>query len=189
MSNFQQIAAGLDTEPLRQALVRQPELFGRHRERTQDPSSPHHGSVDLWLRFRDHRDKAKCSSWAEFAGPHEPIWYEEAAMLPEVRRVVFDVMRIVEAEKLGGILITKIPPGGRIERHVDRGWHAEHYEKIYVAIQSPEGSKFCFEDGEIRAANGEAWWFRNDVPHWVENDTDQDRIAMIICLGFHGIIQ
>ena len=110
-------------------------------------------------------------------------------MVPEVRRVVFDVMRIVEAEKLGGILVTKIPPGGRIERHIDRGWHAEHYEKIYVAVQSPAGSKFCFEDGEIQAANGDAWWFRNDVPHWVENDTDQDRIAMIICLGFHGIIQ
>jgi len=29
---------------------------------------------------------------------------------------------------------------------------------------------------------GDAWWFDNSVVHWVENNTDSDRIAMIVCI-------
>jgi hypothetical protein len=31
--------------------------------------------------------------------------------LPAVRKIVFDVMHAVQGEKLGGVLITKVPPG------------------------------------------------------------------------------
>lgn len=83
---------------------------------------------------------------------------------------------------LGGILITRVPPGGEIKPHVDAGWHAGYFSKFYVAVQNEPGAVFGWDDGEIHAKTGEAYWFRNDVPHWVRNDSGADRIAMIVCI-------
>ena len=37
-------------------------------------------------------------------------------------------------------------------------------------------------DGNIHAKEGEAWWFDNSQLHWVTNNTDSDRLAMIVCI-------
>jgi hypothetical protein len=91
-------------------------------------------------------------------------------------------MHIVDGERLGGILITKLPAGGHIARHTDAGWHAQYYDKFYVPILNHKGSVFGFDDGIIEPELGEAWWFDNSNPHWVDNKSDCDRIAMIVCI-------
>jgi hypothetical protein len=44
---------------------------------------------------------------------------------------------------------------------------------------------FGFEDGIIAPKLGDVYWFRNDNPHWVENNSTRDRIAMIVCIRTH----
>ena len=93
-----------------------------------------------------------------------------------------ELMTIVSGERLGGVLITKIPPGGEIKPHVDAGWHAEYYEKYYVPIKNEKGAKFHFEDAVLEPKQGEVWNFDNSKLHWVTNGSAEDRIAMIICI-------
>ena len=182
MTNFLKIAEGIDVTPLRLALARQPDLFGRYAERQCAPGTPHASMTDIWVRYNDRRPFEASGDFSKINDPHESVWYPESAKLPEIQPIVHGLMSYVRGERLGGILITKLPAGGVIEPHVDFGWHAKKYDKFYVAVQNDPGAVFGFPDGEIHAKAGEAWWFRNDVEHWVSNKSRSDRIAMIACI-------
>lgn len=154
------------------------DLWDEHPQRRTFPNSPHSEMTDIWARFGDvsHGD------YSILGKEHDAVWYPSASVIPNIKRICFDLMAAVDGERLGGVLITKLPPGGSIRPHSDSGWHAEYYEKFYVAVKAPEGCEFSFEHDTIRAKDGDCYWFRNDVTHWVTNHTDSDRIAMIVCI-------
>ena len=85
---------------------------------------------------------------------------------------------------LGGILLTKIPPGCQVKPHHDRGrWHAEFYNrKIYIPLKTNDRCVNHCEDESVVMGGGQAWWFDNLVTHSVVNDGDDERITAIICL-------
>lgn len=173
MKPFMKIAEGLDTGPLQAQLAANPQLWDQFEGRRTSPGSPHSQMTDIWVRYGE--DPAK-------PGPHVPIWYPAAELLPAIRQTALSLVGSVRGEMLGGILITRLPPGGRIARHTDGGWHAGYYEKFYVAINAPKGAAFCWDDGVIEPSEGDIWWFRNDLPHWVVNDSQEDRLAGIVCI-------
>jgi hypothetical protein len=175
---FKKILSGLNVEPIKRSLLNNPQLWDQNPQRRIGQGSPHSEMTDIWVRFGDTANGDFSASVAE----HDSIWYPSADVIEGAKRIAFDVMAAVDGERLGGILITKLPAGGRIHPHSDSGWHAEYYEKFYVALQAPKGSAFGFESGDIVANDGDCWYFRNDVTHWVTNDSDQDRISMIICI-------
>lgn len=178
---FSKIASGLNVLPLQLALLRQPELFGEHQERAEG-ESPHKAMSDIWVRYNALENLTDPESSHK---PHDSIWYPAYYSLPQVREIIFTVMRLVDGERLGGVLITKLPAGGKIAPHVDEGWHAGYYDKFYVPILNAPGAVFGFPDGVISPSLGDVFWFRNNVPHWVDNPTDCDRIAMIVCIRTH----
>jgi len=184
---YARVATDLDVLPLQRAILRQPKLFGKYPQRGNFEGSPHCAMKDIWVRYNDIEPYLATGNLDGFADEHDSVWYPAAYAIPQVRKVVFDLMRIVEGERLGGILITKLPPGGKIEKHVDGGWHASYYDKCFVPILNEEGATFSFEDGVIHPKVGEAYWFNNAVPHWVDNNTDSDRIAMIVCIRHQGV--
>ncbi len=180
VQNFLKIADGVNVIPLQLSLVRQPELFGRNRERGDSYDSPHSEMKDIWVRYNDRNNVVPGVDTE-----HDSVWYPEYYKLPELRPIVFWLMNHVQGERLGGVLITKIPPGGKIAPHIDRGWHAGYYEKYFIPIQNDDGAVFGFEDGVIAPKLGEVYWFRNDNLHWVENNSSRDRIALIVCIRSH----
>lgn len=180
--NFRLIANDFNVSPLREVLVTNPEFFGLYDHRGTAYDSPHTKMRDIWVRYKDVQPHLESGDMRGFCDEHEPIWYPIAMMIPEVFPIVMELMERVQAKRLGGVLITKIPPGGGIDPHVDQGWHAAHYDKYYVPILNKPGATFNFPDGAIAPNDGEVYWFRNDVPHWVINDSDSDRIAMIVCI-------
>ncbi len=101
--------------------------------------------------------------------------------LPACRELIDEVVRHCELANLGGVLITKIPPGKQVYPHQDHGWHAEHYEKFAVLLEGNKEQAFCYDDGEYRCGRGEAWTFNNQATHWVKNDSGIDRITLIVC--------
>lgn len=141
--------------------------------------SPHVEMVDIWVRFNDPRPHIESGDLAKIVDEHESVWLE---YIPEVKGMCAQLMTFLDGERLGGVLITKLPAGGKIYPHVDAGWHAEYYDKYFVPIQNETGAKFCFDDGEINPNEGDVYAFRNDKSHWVENNSKIDRIAMIICI-------
>lgn len=181
MQSFIKVASDFDVIGLKRALISQPTLFGERKDRATYGGSPHGAMTDIWVRY-NHPDNLKSGGLGVFNQEHDSVWYPVADRIPEVKPIVFRLMALVEGERLGGVLITKLPPGGRIAPHIDRGWHAGYYEKFYVPVQNGPGGVFGFDDGDLDAREGEVFWFRNDVPHWVNNDSKADRISMIVCI-------
>jgi hypothetical protein len=187
MNHFELICEGVDVEPLAMLLDSRPDLWNTHRIRKESPGSPHAQMSDIWVRYNDVAPYESSGDYRRFNDVHVPIWYPAYDVLaPFVRPVIAELMARVEGEMLGGVLITKIPPGGRIAPHLDYGWHVEYYEKFYLSIQSAPGSIFGCDDGgiieQLNPKTGEIWLFDNKKNHWVVNGSDIDRITMIICI-------
>jgi hypothetical protein len=176
------VTESLDVLPLQQELLDNYSEFDKYDYRRTFPNSPHAQMQDIWARYNDVRPFEAKGSLEGFEAEHDSIWYPVIDKIPSVKKVVFDLMRIVDGERLGGVLITKLPANGHIARHTDAGWHAQYYDKFYVPILNAKGSIFGFDDGVIDPELGQAWWFDNSNPHWVDNESDTDRIAMIVCI-------
>lgn len=181
MEHFRFVADGLPVAEVAAQLHANPGLWSENAERTLSPASPHFGIPDIWVRYRA---RAELTSPAEFNAPHFASFYPAWHILTALHPIVFGLMLRVKATYLGGILITRIPPGGSVKPHDDRGgWHAEAMDtKIYVSIQSnPKCVNHC-ETESLVIKTGEAWTFNNLLTHSVENAGAEDRLTAIICL-------
>lgn len=171
---IQRILQGVPVAPILWALQANPQLWNEHTTRTESPDSPHHGLDDIWARYGS-------PARAVDDQPHDAHWYPAADVLG-VRQVCHDLMRFVEGVELGGVLITRIPPGRSVKPHTDPGWHARRYEKFGVQIASAPGQAFCFDGEQLETRPGDVFWFDNAHTHWVTNDTPYERITMIVCI-------
>lgn len=176
MKAFNKVADGLRIDGVIEEIAANDELFGEFTARSDSPGSPHKAMTDIWVRYKDMEGLTDYSTMAD---EHDAVWLKDLA---EVKRLCFEVMALVDGERLGGVLITKIPPEGKILPHVDSGWHADYYDKYYVPIKNEDGAVLCFESGIINPEIGDVWQFDNSKMHWVENKSKVDRIAMIICI-------
>lgn len=174
------ISSGMDVVPLVRQLDANPESWNQHTMRTGAYKTPHGAVSDIWVRYND---------WANFNGDphafneqHESVWYPIAAKIPAAWSLARRVMRMVGGKRLGGVLITRIPSGGEVKPHIDTGWHAGHYEKFAVQVKGNKDQAFCFEDGELRPEPGDLYTFDNSHMHWVTNESDSERITLIICI-------
>jgi hypothetical protein len=152
--------------------------WDRYKTRTSSQTSPHRDTSDVWARFAKLDDPALAANQ-----PFKSVWYNnDPAMQEALEPLVQQVYDHVKGQELGGVLLTKIPAGKKVHRHRDQGWHAGYFSKFNVCIQADEKQVFAFDDAELRCKTGAVFWFRNDIDHWVNNDSDQDRISMIVCI-------
>lgn len=166
-------------KPIVEAINRNPHLWNQYTLRTQQYAGPHSRVSDIWVRY---------NSWDNFSGdreafngPHDAVWYPSAVILG-VRPMILELMHFVGGTRLGGVLITKIPAHGECLPHVDRGWHAEHYEKFAIQLAANEKQAFCFDGYRLVTQPGDLFTFDNSRTHWVTNDSDEDRMTMIVCI-------
>lgn len=179
MTPIWSVASGFDVAPLVEQLDACT-AWNRHRERTEMYGTPHNGVSDIWVRYNAW-DNYK-GDWRAFHDEHESVWYPVVSDIPAAWSLARKVKRLVGADTLGGVLITKVPPGGEVAPHVDGGWHAKHYRKIAVQVKGNQKQAFCFEDAELRAEPGDVYEFDNSRLHWVVNESPSDRITMIVCV-------
>lgn len=180
-SNFEQINCKVYTQLLLQQVWANPQLWNQNPERKIGVDSPHSEMSDIWVRFRPKNELTSVESYAE---PHTPEWYPSRRVLTEVERISLDMMALFRAVQLGGVLITKIPSGGSIKPHDDRGrWHPEFFNtKVYIPLQSNSGCINTCEDDSVNMTAGHAWTFDNLKTHSVVNNGDTDRITLIISM-------
>lgn len=176
------VCDGIDVAPLVALLDRQPWLWDEHTERRLAPGSPHAGMTDIWIRYRAREELTTPQAYIE---RHTPVWYPAwKALEPGLRPIVARVIESEQPRELGGLLITRIPPGGHIGWHDDRGsWHAEHFQrKVYVPLRANDRCvNYCAGERAVMRP-GEAWFFDNLLPHAVENGGETERITLIICM-------
>lgn len=163
-------------EPLRAELAEHPEAWDQYRWRTEHPRSPHRECSDIWCRYN-----ALENLGPHFNDEHESVWYPVSEKLPSARAIA-ETISAIRMQPLAGVLLTKIPSRKQVYPHVDRGWHAETTDKIGVLIEGNRLQHFCFEDAAHGCDEGDCFWFTNQAPHWVFNDTPEDRVTLIVCL-------
>jgi aspartyl/asparaginyl beta-hydroxylase len=176
MRFFQKIC-DLNVNPLLEQIDRHPELWGQFGWRKNIPQGPHSQMTDIWVRYNDIRNLGP-----HFNDEHDPIWYPAYHKLPALKEIIYPLMAAVEGERLGGVLITRIPAGCGIAPHVDSSWHVDYYDKFYVQLKSKPGALFCCGEDRLNPKPGEVWRFDNRELHWVENNSDDDRMTLIVCI-------
>lgn len=183
---------GPDIGPIQAELAAHPELWNQYTLRTEGYAPAHNEVSDIWVRYNAWEEYLRLKQvpgmpsdvavmqfvWAE----HESVWYPDSEKLPHLKSFIFEAMRYWEGERLGGVLITRIPPGGSVAPHIDGGWHAGYYEKLALQIHSAPGQVFWYEDGEFECEPGTIYAFDNSQPHAVYNRSDQERVTCIICI-------
>ena len=175
------VRGGFDVAPLLAEIDAYPEAWNQHKLRTESYGTPHTQVSDIWVRY---------NPWRNFNGdaaafvlePHESEWYPVAASIPAVVQLVDQVMQEVGGKELGGVLITKVPPGGEVAPHIDQGWHSRYYEKFAVQLMGNQDQVFWFEDCELRPEPGDLYTFDNSKLHAVYNRSVEDRMTLIICI-------
>jgi quercetin dioxygenase-like cupin family protein len=168
------LTEGIEVARMQTALAAHPELWDQNTGRTAPETSPHHGLSDIWARYADPATMKE-------DGSHESIWYPCADLLP-VKDMVYRLMAEVRGERLGGVLITRIKPGQICKPHTDPGWHARYYDKYAVQIEAAPEQTFHFDGQSLVTKPGDLFWFDNSFTHWVTNDSQRDRITMIVCI-------
>lgn len=179
MRHFHKLADGIDVIPLINAIQRHPELWNQNTLRTTHPGTPHTEVDDIWIRFNDLEKWKATSDAASILDEHESIWYPASHLLP-IRPYIFDLMRRVEGERLGRVLITRMAPGKRIAPHVDGGEHAAYYDRYHLTLQGFPGFQFRAANETVCMRSGECWWFDNSKEHELVNNSQDDRITVII---------
>jgi hypothetical protein len=175
---YNKIFSGVDLMAAKEELADNYHLFGEFNARKE--AGPIHADMtDIWLRYGDIKEMVETGDYSKIADEHDSIWLKD---LPACKKICHQVMSLVDGERLGGVLITKLPVGGTIKPHTDSGWHAEYYDKYFIPIQNNKGAVFGFESGVIDPEEGDVWAFDNSQLHWVENKSDKERIAMIVCI-------
>lgn len=177
MRNFQCLATGLNVGPLLHQVVLHPELWNRNTVRTAHPGSPHKSVDDILLRFQPiAKDVARVIDDCECK--FYPAWN----VLTEAHALLFDLARAVRAERIGRVLISRLPAGGVIEPHEDGGAVATYYTRYQLPLQSEPGCVFECAGEAVQMRAGEAWWFANKLTHAVVNNSATDRISLIVDL-------
>lgn len=181
MKNFLQLANGVDVLPLLQQLQRQPDLWDEITLRTKHPGTAHSEVSDILVRF-NRIPTEQTELFNSVVDDCECIPFRAWKELPAIRPLIFDLMRRVEAVRLGRVIITKLPPGKVITPHVDGGAPATYYQRYQIALQCLPGNIFKIENEEVGFNSGDVWQINNRAEHSVINNSADDRIVMIVDL-------
>jgi mannose-6-phosphate isomerase-like protein (cupin superfamily) len=177
VKNFLRLASGLNVTPLMVQIARQPDLWKADTYLRDYQQGPFGDTETIFIRFppasvtameRDARDQ------------HECVWMDGSIHLSAWRPLVFQLMNMVEGERLGRVMINKIRPGGRIYPHADTPAHCEYYSRYHYVLQGFPGVNFRCGEEEVNMKSGEAWWFDNAKEHAVINNSADDRLHLIV---------
>jgi hypothetical protein len=176
VKNFQPMAS-IDPTPLVQQIIRQPMLWKADTYLRDYPQGPFGDTETIFLRFPPASVTELERSTKD---QHECVWMDGWLHLPAARAIVFGLMAQVEGERLGRVMINKLRPGGRIFPHADTPAHAEYWDRFHVSLQSGPGCNFRCGDETVYMRPGQVWWFQNSHEHEVVNNSDDERIHMVI---------
>lgn len=183
MRNFQKIIEGLDVLPLMHAVIRHPELWNENTFRTKYTGTPHREVDDIWIRYSKPESVADPENPGAALEDTNPVWYPASVYLPEYKLLAQMVMARVSAYELDRVLVTRVKPGGRIYPHADNGGayvNQGDISRYHVVLRGLPGSIFRADTEQVHMLTGEVWWFNAWAEHEVFNNSEDDRVHLIL---------
>lgn len=169
MNNFALIKTGIDTSTLLAALKNKPELWGTSDFRTTLQEAQH-----IFLRVNEVVTGPIIAKDVEF---HETdaFW-----SLPEFQPIIFNTFSGLYGTRLGGCMIANLPAHSEIKEHSDIGPCALYYDaRIHIVLQATDVD-FYTGNEVVQMNTGEMWWFDYNKPHHLVNNSDTDRLHLIL---------
>ena len=81
---------------------------------------------------------------------------------------------------MGRCVLAMLKPNGTIYPHADDGLYWLLRDRYHLALKSVKGSHFKVGGDEVRMQVGELWWFDHTATHEAFNDSEEDRIHIIL---------
>lgn len=174
------IDRNIDVKVLLEELEANPQLWRTYTYRSDAPNTPHAKVADIWLRYNDLNNYAP-SEMNEMMQEHDSLWYEAIDSLPAFKAFAYMLMGVLQGERLGGILISKLPPNASIAAHVDTEWHSTYYKKFHLVLQGDNSAIYSGHDFIVNKP-GDLFYLDSSKPHGVLNMGTDDRIVLIVCI-------
>lgn len=173
MKNFETLQH-LNVAPLLARLVEHPDLWVGGL-RAQYPGSAHAAADTIFLRWPE--EMTIDAAFNELESIDTPAAH---ALMPELAAVTSQLVRAAgEVESVGRCILTRLPPGGLIPRHVDEGLYADLFDRFHVCLTGI--SSFQAGAERIDVLPGQAFWFNRKAEHSVVNWAGE-RIHLILDL-------
>lgn len=181
------ILDGMKSHLVLRDIANNEKLWNEWPLRTMYENSPHRDVDDIWLRFRDPFELSTLTP-EEFCNTrYTPMWYPCMDRMQNTKKIIERIFTLVDGEELGGCLITRIPPGKQVFPHRDGGYNCEHYlSKYLLLIQSHPDQYFEIGGKKVTGEKGDLFIFDNRTTHSVVNNSDVDRISLIMSIKQKG---
>jgi hypothetical protein len=181
MKYFRQVMSGIDVQPLLAQIEEHPELWSRNGAWTDGKQS-----VLAKMETGMAAERIELRYNTTPAGlPQHPKYWNRAAwpILTEAVKLIAALQFALGGiEILGRCIISRMAPGDVIAAHVHEVQHGlpPIFETHQVPLQVARGVVFRCGDEDCYMRPGTAWTFPNQVKHAVYNNSDRDRISMMV---------
>ena len=178
MKNLKLVQSGIDTRPFLEEIEANPESWYGDTTR-QDLITTQRDTKAIALRA--HADTAAQDARVRRAKPFKYLGKPSpmAASFPHACNYVEELVGSMQGT-MGRAVLTNLRPQGKICPHIDDGLYWLLRDRYHLVIKSVKGSYFKVGGEEVRMQEGELWWFDPTVSHEAFNDSDQDRIHIIV---------
>ena len=178
MKHLKLVAKGIDVQPLLDEIEAHSELWYLDTTRQEKISVQRETHA---IALRCHADTAGDDSRLRRA---KPVGYQGrpttiSENFPLNSEYVDELVRSMEGT-IGRCVLAKLKPNGTVYPHADDGLYWLLRDRYHLALKSVNGSYFKVGGDEVRMQEGELWWFDHTATHEAFNDSDEDRIHIIL---------
>lgn len=177
MKRFRLLDGAIDVGPFLREIDEHPEIWALSPERQTSVAEQRETEAAVLfghepeLTFREARARHPVT----YVGHPTAV----AESLPQLTAFVRKLAR-----RVGGIpgraAVVRLRPQGTVYEHVDWGFYYQLRDRFHLVIKSTAGSPLRTGSELRRLAEGELWWFENRIPHEAWNESEQDRIHLIV---------
>jgi hypothetical protein len=185
MRHFKLLESGIDVAPILRELADHPELWGQNTGRQNSVDVQRETQAVAICSHTDQRTflEARQQSPVSYVGRPTPT----AQLLPNALEFVQRQLRQLHGRS-GRAVIVRLKPHGHVYEHIDGGLYYDLRYRCHLILHSVAGSRLRAGNEEVRMREGEFWWFDNQQPHDAVNESDEDRIHLIMdVLSFKSV--
>ncbi len=174
MKNFKKFLTNVPIEKFLEEVEINDFLWKEYRFRSEYKGSVHCDTDCIVLRAQEvigtpsEKDVVEC------------INFPNMQYFPVIEDYLEDIKELFNVKEFGRVFLVKLYPGGMVKPHIDQGRYAEAGHRIHLVLQSDEGNTFTCGSETVHMKPGELWWFDHEVVHYVNNNSNRDRIHLLI---------
>jgi hypothetical protein len=178
MKYFKLVRSGIDTGPFLTEIAANYELWWADTSRQEKIVTQRETQA---ITLRSHADQASLDSRVRRA---KPIAYLGKPSPMSTRFPVASAFVDQLVQSMNGVMgravMANLRPHGTVYPHTDDGLYWLLRDRYHLVLKSVAGSPLRAGGEEVRMQPGELWWFDPTVPHEAFNDSEEDRIHIIV---------